>query len=40
MNTIGNGEAKELISVTDRHELRWGGVVWNAGGKGGIRHGG
>ena len=27
---MGNGEAKELICMTHRHELRWG----NAGGRG------
>ena len=29
-NSIGNGEAKELICTTHVHELRWG----NAGGRG------
>ena len=29
-NSVGNVEAKELISMTHGHELRWG----NAGGKG------
>ena len=29
---MGNGEAKELICVTHRHELMWG----NAGGKEGT----
>ena len=24
MNSIGNGEAKELICMTHGHELRWG----------------
>ena len=32
-NSMGNGEAKELICITDGHELRWG----NDGGKGGTR---
>ena len=31
-NSIGNGEAKELICTTHGHELRWG--VQNVGGKG------
>ena len=30
-NSIGNGEAKDLICTTHGHELRWG----NAGGRGG-----
>ena len=29
-NSIGNGEAKELICTTHGHQLRWG----NAGGRG------
>ena len=29
-NSMGNGEAKELICTTHGHELRWG----NAGGRG------
>ena len=29
-NSIGNGEAKELICMTHGHELKWG----NAGGRG------
>ena len=29
-NSIGNGEAKELICTTHRHELQWG----NVGGRG------
>ena len=32
-NSIGNGEARELICMTHGHELRWG----NAGGKAGCR---
>ena len=32
-NSMGNGEAKELICMTHGHELRWG----NAGGRGGYR---
>ena len=31
-NSIGNGEAKELLSTTHGHELRWG----NAGRRGGV----
>ena len=31
-NSIGNGEAKELICMTHGHELRWG--LGNAGGRG------
>ena len=31
-NSIGNGEAKELICMTHGHELRWG--MGNAGGRG------
>ena len=31
-NSIGNGEAKELICMTHGHELRW----RNAGGRGGT----
>ena len=30
---MGNGEAKELICMTHRHELRWG----NDGGRGGYK---
>ena len=30
-NSMGNGEAKELICTTHGHELRWG---WDAGGRG------
>ena len=35
MNSMGNGEAKEVLCMTHRHELRWG----NDGGKG-IQGGG
>ena len=31
-NSVGNGEAKELICMTSEHELRWG----NAGGRAGA----
>ena len=27
-NSIGNGEAKEHICMTQGHELRWGGDCW------------
>ena len=32
-NSVGNEEAKELISMTHGHELRWGnaGGRWGAG---------
>ena len=33
-NSIGNGEATELICTTNRHELSG---EWNAGGNGGTR---
>ena len=35
-NSIGNGEAKELICMTHGHELRWGNYWWegSAGQKG------
>ena len=33
-NSIGNGEAKELICTTHGHELRLGGIL--EGGKGGA----
>ena len=26
-NGIGNGEAKDFICMTHRHELRWGGML-------------
>ena len=32
MNSVGNGEAKELIYMTRGHELRW----RNVGGRGGT----
>ena len=31
---MGNGEAKELICTTHRHELRWGRECWWEGGAG------
>ena len=31
-NSMGNGEAKELICMSHGHELRW----WNAGGREGA----
>ena len=38
-NSLGNGEAKELICMTHGHELRWGLLersgVLGGGGKGG-----
>ena len=33
-NSIGNGEAKELICTTHGHELRWGGMLEGRGVKG------
>ena len=27
-NSMGNGEAKELVSTTHIHELRWGNAWW------------
>ena len=27
-NSIGNGEAKELICTTHGHELKWGNADW------------
>ena len=34
-NSIGNGEAKELICMTHRHELRWEGLPEERGVPGG-----
>ena len=28
---MGNGEARELICMTHRHELRWGNAGWRGG---------
>ena len=33
-NSMGNGEAKELICMTNGHELRRGRGGWNIGGRG------
>ena len=33
-NSTGNGEAKELICTTHRHELRWGNVGGGVQGRG------
>ena len=40
-NSIGNGEGKELICMTHRHELRGGGDCWWEGGVpgGGVQRG-
>ena len=34
-NSIGNGEAKELVCMTHGHELRWGEMLVEGGVQGG-----
>ena len=37
-NSVGNGEAKELICTTQGHELRWGNAGrWSGAGQRGIK---
>ena len=36
-NTIGNGEAKELVCITHGHEVRW-GECWRVWGCAGQRY--
>ena len=35
-NSVGHVEAKELISMTHGHELKWGGMWEEGGGQGGV----